>query len=259
MNTPTTVDSVRSTQSCLNCATPLLGAHCHACGQKARTHRLTLGAMLHDIPHAVFHVDRSIFGTLRALLTRPGRAMNEYLDGKRVRYFNPLTLMVLFAGISTLIFSVARLEASFAALAMSERIATEFQEFYALTLKYYTASLALFLPLAALSSWVFFRAWGRSFGEHLVINAFITAVTTASFLLIVPALAIVESPKALTLIWTLSTSIVLVYQSTAFYAVFAAPKRRVLAATWSLAAVALYVLLINAFTYGFFFFVYLRL
>ena len=38
--------------ACLNCGTPLIGSHCHACGQAAHVHR-TAGAILHDIAHGV--------------------------------------------------------------------------------------------------------------------------------------------------------------------------------------------------------------
>ena len=49
--------------ACLNCATPLVGAHCHACGQAAHVHR-TLAAFFHDLLHGVFHFEGKIWRTL---------------------------------------------------------------------------------------------------------------------------------------------------------------------------------------------------
>jgi hypothetical protein len=243
---------------CLNCNTGLLGAHCHVCGQKASTSRLTVASLLHAIPHAVFHVDRSVFGTMGALITRPGRAINEYLDGKRGRYFNPLTLMVMWASLSTLTFALVKLDKSFALLAMSQSMAAEFREFYALTLKYYTASLALSLPLAAIASWLFFRRWGRTYGEHLAINAFITAITTATFVPLALGMSVVKSPETMLAVYFVAGGAMLIYQAVVLYAVFARTGRRVLAGVWASAAVVLFFALLNAATYGFFFLVYSR-
>ena len=84
---------------CANCGAVLTGPWCAACGQKAGAARLSLKHLLHEIPHAVFHVDRGFVPTLKALVTRPGEVVDEYLRGKRVRYFNPLTLLVICAGV----------------------------------------------------------------------------------------------------------------------------------------------------------------
>jgi hypothetical protein len=76
----------------LNCATKLLGTHCHhQCGQRAATGRFIWHSLLHDMPHSIFHVDRTIVSTLVRLIRHPGRAINGYPDGQRARYINSLT------------------------------------------------------------------------------------------------------------------------------------------------------------------------
>ena len=56
--------------ACANCDTTLLNGQifCSQCGQKTSTHRLTLGGIGHDLVHALFHVDQSIFALLKGLL-----------------------------------------------------------------------------------------------------------------------------------------------------------------------------------------------
>jgi len=65
--------------ACLNCQTPLIGPHCHQCGQAAHVHR-TLGAFFHDFLHGVFHFEGKIWRTLPALAFRPGRMTREYIE-----------------------------------------------------------------------------------------------------------------------------------------------------------------------------------
>jgi hypothetical protein len=93
---PPTADHAHN---CLNCDTQLTDRFCAHCGQSATTHRLTMGHLLHEIPHSIWHVDKGIFYTLRELLLRPGPSMLGYLRGQRARQFAPLSLLLLVTGI----------------------------------------------------------------------------------------------------------------------------------------------------------------
>ena len=92
--------------ACLNCATPLVGSHCHACGQAAHVHK-TIGAFFHDLLHGVFHFEGKIWRTLPMLVTKPGQLTREYIDGRRASYVSPIALFLfcvfaLFTTISSL-------------------------------------------------------------------------------------------------------------------------------------------------------------
>ncbi len=79
--------------ACLNCATALVGSHCHACGQAAHVHK-TLGAFFHDLLHGVFHFEGKIWRTLPMLAIRPGKLTREYIDGRRASYVSPIALFL---------------------------------------------------------------------------------------------------------------------------------------------------------------------
>ena len=79
--------------ACLNCGTPLIGSHCHACGQAAHVHK-TIGAFFHDLLHGVFHFEGKIWRTLPALALQPGRMTREYIDGRRASYVSPIALFL---------------------------------------------------------------------------------------------------------------------------------------------------------------------
>jgi Protein of unknown function (DUF3667) len=94
MTSPTAAPS-----ECHNCGASTHSAYCGQCGQKAHTQRISFSYLLHEIPHAVFHVDRGLIPTVVGLFKRPGVVVDEYLHGKRARYFNPLTLLILCGGV----------------------------------------------------------------------------------------------------------------------------------------------------------------
>ena len=89
--------------ACENCGTALLGRFCYACGQSAdrptRSVRTFAGQAAADLTS----LDSRILRTLGLLLARPGRLTREYLDGRRVRYTQPLQL---YLGAATAFFFV---------------------------------------------------------------------------------------------------------------------------------------------------------
>ncbi len=78
---------------CLNCNAELMGAHCHACGQKGNVHR-TLYAFGHDFLHSVLHFDGKIWRTLPMLFWRPGDLTRRYIHGERAKFVSPLALFL---------------------------------------------------------------------------------------------------------------------------------------------------------------------
>jgi len=81
--------------ACLNCETPLIGPHCHNCGQHAHIHR-TILAFLHDLLHGALHFEGKIWRTLPLLVFRPGSLTRRYIAGERARFVSPMALF-LFA------------------------------------------------------------------------------------------------------------------------------------------------------------------
>ncbi|KQN26774.1 hypothetical protein ASE86_01440 [Sphingomonas sp. Leaf33] len=78
---------------CANCGTPLIGSHCHACGQVGHVHR-TLGAYGHDLLHGVFHFEGKIWATLPMLALKPGELTRRYIAGERAKFVSPIALFL---------------------------------------------------------------------------------------------------------------------------------------------------------------------
>lgn len=79
---------------CANCGTATIGAFCHACGQPSHVHR-SMGHVVEEFLHGVWHFDSKAWRTLPMLAFRPGKLTREYIEGKRARYIAPLALFLL--------------------------------------------------------------------------------------------------------------------------------------------------------------------
>ncbi|HSQ94760.1 MAG TPA: DUF3667 domain-containing protein [Croceibacterium sp.] len=93
-------------KSCLNCGTPLIGPHCHECGQHAHIHR-TMGAFFHDFAHGVLHFDGKTFRTLPLLAWKPGELTRRYIAGERARFVSPMALFLFSVFLMFAIFQLA--------------------------------------------------------------------------------------------------------------------------------------------------------
>lgn len=89
---------------CRNCAAPLSGRYCSACGQKAVIHR-TLAEFGHDIVHGVVHFDGKIWRTLPLLAWRPGELTRRYVHGERAKFVSPFALFLFSVFLMVAVFS----------------------------------------------------------------------------------------------------------------------------------------------------------
>lgn len=92
--------------ACRNCAAPLSGPYCSACGQKAVVHR-TIAEFGHDIAHGVFHFDGKIWRTLPLLAWRPGELTRRYIHGERAKFVSPFALFLFSVFLMVAVFSWA--------------------------------------------------------------------------------------------------------------------------------------------------------
>jgi len=100
MNYQNYMDNSQESYFCPNCHNILTTdeTYCSKCGQK-RIHPED-----HSVWHLIiesvadfFHYDSKFFGTLRTLFFRPGYLTNDYLKGKRARYFQPFKLFLFIS------------------------------------------------------------------------------------------------------------------------------------------------------------------
>jgi hypothetical protein len=171
------------TITCKNCNTTFKGNFCYNCGQPAQTHRLDLHSVWHDIQHGLLHIDKGIFYTVRKLFTNPGHSIREYLEGKRVKHFKPVSLVIILATVYALVNHFLKLnivnetattiESSVSGINFSFSGAkSELAEMKDFIESHFALLQLLMLPYYAFVTWLAFRKSGYNYIEHLVVNAF---------------------------------------------------------------------------------------
>ena len=80
---------------CYNCAEPLRGHWCHACGQASHDFHRSAWALGWETFENFFHADGRLWRTLGGLVRNPGRLTRDYLSGKRAPQIPPLRLFLV--------------------------------------------------------------------------------------------------------------------------------------------------------------------
>ena len=80
---------------CPNCAAPLQGPWCHACGQKGEEYHRSIWHLIAEAFEGLTHLDGRAWNTLPKLIFRPGRLTREYLDGHRASQIPPFRLFLV--------------------------------------------------------------------------------------------------------------------------------------------------------------------
>jgi hypothetical protein len=189
------------TITCKNCGTSFKGNFCYNCGQSAHTHRLDLHSVWHDIEHGLLHIDNGIFYTITQLFTRPGHSIREYLEGKRLKHFKPVSLLIILATIYALLnhyFHIDLIQEAenkltirnFGMNLQFEATQGEDKPLIGVISDFIESHFALFqllfLPFYSAASWLAFRKSGYNYIEHLVINAFLRGQAFIIAILLLP-------------------------------------------------------------------------
>ena len=167
------------TMNCLNCNAEINGQFCSNCGQSSETHKINLHYLWHDIQHGLLHVDKGILFTTKELFTRPGHSIREFLDGKRISHFKPISLVIILAGIYSLLshFFHLNLFSTYYELKGSGDGFIEFKtsvdKLSEWLSQHYSVLALVQIPIFSLGTYVMFKKEGYNYIEHLVINCFI--------------------------------------------------------------------------------------
>ena len=81
---------------CLNCKHPLDAQthYCPSCGQKALPDHLTLKYFVQEFLNNYFSFDSKFFTTVKYLIIKPSLLSKEFIEGRRIRYINPIQLFI---------------------------------------------------------------------------------------------------------------------------------------------------------------------
>ncbi|SFD38115.1 DUF3667 domain-containing protein [Massilia yuzhufengensis] len=82
---------------CKNCDATTSGNFCPQCGQATHLHVPSAREFLHEFLAHYVAIEGKLWQSLKLLLFKPGLLTREYIEGRRVRYVEPLRLYLSFS------------------------------------------------------------------------------------------------------------------------------------------------------------------
>ncbi|MEL1252390.1 DUF3667 domain-containing protein [Flavobacterium sp. DGU38] len=154
--------------TCKNCGQIFKGHYCNNCGQSAETHKINAHFLWHDIQHGLFHFDAGILYSLKQLFTRPGHSIREFIEGKRVRHFKPLSLVAVLGALYGFLYHYYHIDL-FSNAKNSTIDLHDYNEWMATHFSWITIAT---IPAYTLGTFIVFRKEGYNFFEFFVLNTF---------------------------------------------------------------------------------------
>ncbi len=156
-------------RKCKNCNRTTTKNFCANCGQKTNTHRYSFKYFVkHNLIHGIWHLDSGILFTIKELFTRPGHSIREFINGKRVRHFNVITLLIITIGTSHFVEKYSSF--SFTGLMPNNAGVNRWVDNFSTSFPKISILLAIFSY--SIFSFFWFRKAKLNFSEHLILNAY---------------------------------------------------------------------------------------
>lgn len=167
---------------CANCNTENDSKFCKECGQSMNTHRLTVSHIIEEIVHYFTHADKGLFFIIKEMFIRPGTVIEEYIEGKRKKYFNPFTFLLLCSTVSAYLYWKLNYYSNISIQQSANNTPKEVNQLLLQTSqlmeKYGKLITILMLPLlAGIGKSLYFKR-NKNYAEHLTIQAFVLAQTS---------------------------------------------------------------------------------
>lgn len=131
--------------------------------------------IFHDLVHVFTHADKGFLFLTKELALRPGLTVKAYVEGRRKRYFNPFSYLMLTIAVSAFLTSYFHL------------LETDVQHsnpVSAMITKHINLIFLVGVPITALFTKLLFFKSRYNFAEHLTLQAFMGGFRVFFFILI---------------------------------------------------------------------------
>ncbi|MBK7556515.1 MAG: DUF3667 domain-containing protein [Flavobacteriales bacterium] len=173
---------------CLNCDEPLEGRFCAYCGQVASMERLTLTGLAREVWLKFTNTEDGLPHLLRELFRHPARVCRHMLEGKRKRYSNPLSFVLLTAGLSSALNYWACTRGGTLAAEAPATIDAYQWQFIGFMNQWFNVILFCSIPVNALLSYWLYKRHGYNYAEHLMLNGLLRGASLLLFCAFTPLL-----------------------------------------------------------------------
>ena len=177
---------------CKNCEHTFQGNFCSNCGQKTNTVRLNWHFVVDELKYTFLHINKGLLYSCKQLLIRPGATVREFLEGKRVKHYKPILLVVVLAGLNGLLMHFIPLDDVLKQSIQSSsnvdksKFINFMSKFMDWLIKNYAFVELGLVPFFSLCSWLAFRKFGYNYIENVIINCFGSAQRLLAGLLFFP-------------------------------------------------------------------------
>lgn len=179
--------------TCKNCGNLFEGNYCNQCGQSAKTKRINYEFLWEDIQHGLLHYDKGIGYSLKKLFEKPGYVISDYIEGKRVNHFRPISMVIIVATIYALIYHLLDLNHRSAIDESSGAVLEKIFEHY------YWFVVAT-IPVYTFTTYLMFKKTGYNFYEIIIFEAFKTSQRLGVHILFLPVLYFVKDESGFNII-----------------------------------------------------------
>ncbi len=196
--------------TCKTCGIQFQGRFCNNCGEKVlHPHDKSISHFIEEAFHFITHFDTKIFRSLRLMFAKPGFVAMEYCEGRRRKYFSPVSMFMIGVVIYLLFPVLQGLNISFhnhisnnnslhiyivqkwavhKASVEQITLAQLAEKFDHLSPKFSKVLLLVLIPLSALVLSLLFRRKKAYFFDHMMLAAEINAVILFLVFIILPVL-----------------------------------------------------------------------
>jgi len=210
---------VRERMECKNCNTIFEGNYCNNCGQKASEERFNILNFPAKFLHGFYHVHSGLLFTIRELFIRPGETLRGYISGKRVKYFNPFTYLLLISLVGGFLYKWSGVPEHFNDIFLASGDTIRF------TGKYFSYRMLLTIPAYAIMCNIIYRSFKYNIAEHLIINTFLISQSMVVMVVWLLILILVK-PGSLVfeILYISAFSSLIIYQMVVFSRLFKTGK-----------------------------------
>ncbi len=186
------VKDLISQKICKNCNKTYEGNFCNFCGQSSNVHKINFHYVIHEIQHSIFHVDGGIFYTIKQLFKRPGNSIREFIEGKRVKHFKPVTFVIIASIIHSFLEHYGNQKPFIedfltgVSEAFKNNNPNKGLKVLEWLIHHYSYTALLLIPIFSLASYISFKKSKFNYFEHLVLNTYAFGQITIIFILTFP-------------------------------------------------------------------------
>ena len=175
------------TTICKNCHQTYKGHYCSNCGQTAETHPINLHFLWHDIQHGLFHFDNGIPYTAKQLFTRPGHSIREFIEGKRIKHFKPLSLVMVLATAYVALIHLLHIELIVKTnIPVDPSVHIDPVKIAEWMQSHFAWITIAFIPIHTIGTVIAFRKQDYNFFEYFILNTYKAAQKLYISLLFIP-------------------------------------------------------------------------